>query len=64
MNTDKFPSIPEDLLLALEEYFPDRLPRSDNTPVEKFYRLQGSQDVIVFLRCVFERQNRNILESS
>lgn len=61
MNHKKFPNIPEDLLRALEESFPDKIPRTDITPLG-LGRLQGEQRVIDFLRTIFERQNKTILE--
>lgn len=62
MNPDKFPGIPEDLLLALEKKFPDRIPRNIDLSPQEIGRLQGEQRVIDFLRVTFERQNENILE--
>ena len=64
MKTKGFPSVPEDLLRALEERFPDRLPDDPNVSIEMVRREQGAQSVIAFLRATFERQNENILEKS
>lgn len=64
MKAKRFPSVSEELLQALEELFPDRLPDTPHTPVTQVAALVGQQDVIRFLRKQFEEQNRNILEGT
>ena len=59
-----FPHIPEDLLKALEEIYPNTLPENPNISLSEVNRLQGEQSVIKFLRTIHERHNKNILEST
>lgn len=61
-HTKRFPSIPEDLLKALEEVYPDKLPDDTNITLNEVNVLQGQQQVVRFLRAQFERQNKTILE--
>lgn len=61
-HTKRFPSIPEDLLKALEEVYPDKLPDDTSITLNEVNVLQGQQQVIRFLRAQFERQNKTILE--
>lgn len=55
MKTEVFPSVPQDLLEALREAFPDRLPRKSISH-EEFLILQGQQKVIDFLSVNFRNQ--------
>lgn len=63
MNTEEFPSVPEDLLNALEKAFPNTLPSDTKITLNEVNVRQGQQQVIAFLRIRYERQNRNILEA-
>lgn len=63
MKSKKFPSVPEDLLKALEETFPNVLPPKGCT-IEDVRVKQGNQEVLEFLRTAFERQNKTILEKT
>lgn len=54
-KSEDFPQVPEDLLLALKEAFPDRLPRRLISH-EDFLILQGQQKVIDFLSVKFNDQ--------
>lgn len=56
----ELPTIPEDLLLALEDAFPDRAPEGDETE-RKLWINCGSVKVIRFLRTAYEEQNRTVL---
>lgn len=46
----QFPFVPPDLLRALEEAFPDKLPSDPQTVPAEFSALVGEQRVIRFLR--------------
>lgn len=54
----KIPDVPEGLLKALVEAFPDRLPEPDTTLKEVRLR-QGEQRVIKFLQRHFKAQQEN-----
>lgn len=54
-KTKEFPKVPEDLLMALKDAFPDRLPRRQISH-EDFLILQGQQKVIDFLSVKFNDQ--------
>lgn len=56
MSKKQFPTVPKELIEALEERFPDRLPTSviDHTG---FAELVGNQVIIRFLRREFNKQN-------
>ena len=56
MSKTQFPSIPQALLEALEGQFRDRIPSNVPSP-EDTGVLVGQQQVVRFLRRVFERQN-------
>lgn len=62
-DTKDFPHIPKDLLTALTEIYPDKLPKLPTVSLNEVNFLQGQQSVIEFLRTIHERQNKNILES-
>lgn len=64
MKTEVFPSIPEDLINALEKIYPNKLPDDPHLTVDGVRFLQGQQQVIDFLRVTYERQNKNILEAT
>lgn len=64
MKSDDFPSIPEDLLEALEKIYPNKLPAHPGITLSEVNYKQGQQQVIMFLRTTYERQNRNILEAT
>lgn len=64
MRTEGFPNIPEDLLLALEKFFPNRLPDHPGVTLSEVNFKQGQQSVVAFLRIQYERQNKNILEAT
>lgn len=51
---DEFPRVPEDLLLALEKRFRDRLP-DVSTPDRKIWISVGNSEVVRFLRDMHER---------
>lgn len=53
----EFPKVPEDLLKALQEVFPDKLPRKQISH-EDFLILQGQQKVIDFLSVMFNDQRK------
>lgn len=63
MKSKDFPSVPEDLLKALEDAYPDKLPPLGTSP-EKLAHLQGQRSVVEFLRVTFEKQNKTILEKT
>ena len=54
-----FPPVPKELLTALEEIFPDRMPLTSD--YVEILKMQGQQRVVGFLRHQFEEQNKNIL---
>lgn len=64
MKTQVFPSIPEDLLNALEKIYPNKLPDDPFLTLEGVRFLQGQRQVIDFLRATYERQTKNILEAT
>lgn len=53
-----FPAVPELLLKALEEAFPDKAPRNPNLTPGEVGQLAGEQKVLDFLRQRFSKQNR------
>ena len=53
-----FPYVPEELLKAVEEAFPDKLPLDPKIEPQEFAALIGRQSVIRFLRSRFEAQQR------
>lgn len=55
MKPKDFPYVSEELLTALQEVFPDKLPRKGITH-EEFLKLQGQQKVIDFLEASFKSQ--------
>lgn len=57
---EKLPVIPEDLLKALDERFPERCPEPSWSEREIWMRV-GERNVIRFLKRVFSEQNENIL---
>lgn len=59
---EQFPAIPEDLLKALAERFPDRCPEMSATDREVWASV-GAQQVVRFLKRTFEEQNESILAS-
>lgn len=60
MANGSFPAVPQALLTALEERFPNRLP-PDPEPAEDTARRIGQQDVLRKLRTEYVRQTKNIL---
>lgn len=63
MKTKRFPPVSAELLSALEEKFPDRLPTA--VPSESHMgMLVGEQNVVRYLRKQFEEQNKTILEGT
>ena len=63
MKPKQFPSISEDLLKALKEAYPDKLPPLGTTP-EMLAYLQGQRCVVNFLEIIFEKQNKTVLENN
>ena len=57
---DELPSIPKDLLEALEKKFPDECP-SINDSDRDIWRKVGRAEVVRHLRFVFNRQNETIM---
>lgn len=57
-----FPTIPKEILEAIEERFPNQCPPL-GTPVDQIYVKQGQVSVVSFLRTQFNQQNFNILEN-
>lgn len=55
----KFPVVPDDLLKALEEAFPDKAPRGALT-LQQYAALSGEQRVMDFIR--HRHAQQNILE--
>ncbi|QDB71013.1 hypothetical protein bb8_p38 [Bordetella phage vB_BbrP_BB8] len=65
MKSKQFPSVPEELLKALEEKFPNALPTSfENLTVIDVARKMGAQEVVNYLRLQFEKQNTTVLENN
>lgn len=62
MIHEEFPPINPDVLKALEERFPDRLPDTYVDP-QNFNMRIGEQRVIRFLRAQLQRQQKNILDN-
>lgn len=60
---ETFPHIPEDLLNALEEAFPERSADLNWSDREVWYKA-GQRQVVRFLRNAFEEQNSNILNTT
>jgi hypothetical protein len=58
---DQFPTIPLELLRALDEHFPEKAPSSTETFEELKWR-GGQVSVIRFLKSKFEEQNDNLLD--
>ena len=56
MRGELFPAVDEQLLKALAERFPDRLPEKPEGA--DLPRLVGQQDVIRFLRAIHETQTK------
>lgn len=56
MAKKPFPYIPEEVLRALEEVFPDRLPRDPLTPREVVASQTGQQQVLDHLRAQLAKQ--------
>lgn len=62
-STDSFPRVPQGVLEALEEAYP----KKDFGPTTSLRHLDhhfGQRSVIVFLRQLYEEQNRNILTNT
>lgn len=57
---DELPTIPEDLLEALDKRFPERCP-DPKANDRDIWREVGKREVVRFLKRVFEEQNENIL---
>lgn len=55
-----FPPIPLDVLLALEQAFPERCPTRHTTHIECMV-VAGQAEVVRLLRRKFDEQNKNIL---
>lgn len=53
----KFPFIPDDLMKALEEHFPDKAPRAATDSVCELGIMIGQQQVMDFIRRMHDRQN-------
>lgn len=64
MITEGFPTIPKDLLEALEKVYPNKLPDNPKVTLSEVNFAQGQQQVVTFLRTQYERQNKNILEAT
>lgn len=62
MKPKSFPSVSQELLNALEAHFPNRIPMDPQVTIQEVCRAQGEQAVIDFLRAVFEKQNKTVLE--
>lgn len=60
MTTDKFPLVPEDLLLELERRFRDASPEL-NTPDRLVWAAVGRREVVQLLRLEFNEQNETVL---
>lgn len=58
MKKPQFPFVPPDLVKALEEAFPDRLPQDPNIAPAEFAALVGRQSVIRFLRHKLDLQEQ------
>lgn len=52
-----FPYVPEELLRALEQIFPDKAPRDPNTTPTQLGVLMGQQKVLDRLRQAHKKQN-------
>lgn len=50
MAKEHFPFVPPDLVTALEQAFPDRLPSDPSVPQHEVAALIGRQSVIRFLK--------------
>ena len=57
------PSIPEVLLKALEERFPDRAPDL-KTPDKEVWFKAGQAHLVRFLRAQFEEQTRTVIRKN
>jgi len=55
-----FPHIPEDLLEALDQTFPERCP-DPSWDERRVWREVGKREVVRFLKRKFAEQNENIL---
>jgi hypothetical protein len=58
MKKVPFPFVPPDLVKALEEAFPDRLPDDPAIPPAEFAALIGRQSIIRFLQRKLEQQEQ------
>lgn len=57
---DPLPNIPQDLMKALEERFPERCPNPKNTEREIWIEV-GKRELVRFLKSQFDSQNKNVL---
>jgi hypothetical protein len=58
-ENDDFPLVPNDLLTALEQRFPDRLPTDLNTSDKAIWAAIGAAQVVRFLREMRQRVSRH-----
>ena len=61
MDEPKVPLIPDDLMIFLDELFPERSPEIGES-VEMLHFRGGQRSVIRFLRAKYAEQNENITD--
>lgn len=61
-NRKRFPVVSKELLEELEKRFPDRCPEL-SASIDEIRFKSGQVSVVLFLRSIFDNQNRNILEN-
>ena len=60
-NNIPLPVLTDDLLKALDQYFPERTPDINMEPKEMYYRI-GQRSVVRFLYQKQKEQSENIME--
>lgn len=61
MDTREIPAVPEELITALDRYFPEQSPNKGES-IEKLMWRGGERNVVRTLRAWFEMQNGTVLE--
>jgi len=62
MKFKDFPNVSADLIEALADAFPNKLPDNPLITIQEVNVSQGQQQIIEYLRAIYEKQNKNILE--